>query len=144
MTDPYASPPAVPTGSDGEEPSRQPSGPPPQGSAAPAAGRVGVAALIVGVLALLTSVSILGGVVLGAWALLLGARGRSLARLRGTSTATATAGIVLGALGMAAAGAVYLWVRDDLRDYQACRLGSVSLAQDRACQDAFERSLTGR
>lgn len=103
-----------------------------------------MAALVVGVLALVLGVTIVGGVLLGTFAIALGVRGRARARAKGGGAGTATAGVVLGALGLAAAGATYLYVRDDLADYQGCRKESVSIAQDKACERQLQRSIEGR
>lgn len=89
-------------------------------------------------------VSIVGGVVLGALAVSLGVRGLSRARTQGGSAGAAVAGIVLGALGLALAGATYLYVRDDLAEYQGCRKESVSLAQDRVCKEQLKHDIEGR
>ena len=103
-----------------------------------------MAALVLGVLALVTSPTIVGGVLIGASAIALGARGRAAARARGGSADSATAGIVLGGLGVAIAGGLYLWIADDLRELRGCQLESVSVAQDRACEQQFQRGITRR
>jgi hypothetical protein len=73
---------------------------------------LGVAALIVGVCALIGSFSIAGGIVLGIVAVILGFVGRGRVR-RGEATngGVATAGIVLGVLGIIA-GLIFvaIWV----------------------------------
>ena len=117
-------------------------GPPP--GAAAGAGGLGAAALVAGVLALVLGVTMVGGVLLGALAVLLGTRGRQRARLRGGRSGTATAGVVLGLLGVVVAAATYAYVRDDLSEFRDCRRASVSLAQDRACEQQLRATIERR
>ncbi|HVM26554.1 MAG TPA: DUF4190 domain-containing protein [Mycobacteriales bacterium] len=104
-----STPPADPYGAQGE-PFREP-GPHPAGGA-PAAGYgaghrgpmkngLGIAALVVGVLSLPAAFTIIGGVVLGLLAIVLGLVGRGRAK-RGEADngGMALAGVVLGALGV--------------------------------------------
>ncbi len=128
-----------------------PTGPPQAGPGAPeppAGGRearsLGTAALVTGLLALVLGVTVVGGVLLGTLSITLGVRAQHRARAAGTRSGTATAGIVLGAFGMAVAGATYLWIRGPLEEYQGCRKESVSIAQDQACEREFRRSVEGR
>jgi hypothetical protein len=138
-------------GSGGGPPGGQPWGSAPYGSggpAGPARNGLGVAALVLGLLALLTSVTIVGGIVLGLAAIVLGALGRGRAR-RGEASngGTATAGIVLGVLGavlavvLLAAG-VALFQSDQGQELVDCleRAGSDTAAQQ-ACQREFTEQL---
>ena len=96
---------------------------------------------MLGLLAVLLGVSIIGGVVLGVPAILLGAQGRARGHLQDTGAGTALAGMVLGALGLALAGLTWLYVHDDYTEYQACKRASVSFAQDAECMREFERAV---
>lgn len=129
VPDPFAPPPG--------------SSPAPRGPAAPGAGGVGTAALVLGVLALTTGLTILGGVLFGGPAVALGLRGRARARTLGGPSGTAVAGAVLGLLGLLTALGAYLYIKDELEEFEGCRKESASLAQDRACEDALRRSLSG-
>lgn len=131
--DPFAPPPASP-----------PAGPPSRPDAAPAgAGGLGTASLVLGLLALALGVTLVGGVLFGGPAVVLGLQGRARARARGGPSGTAVAGALLGLLGLLLALGTYLLVRDDIEQYERCRRASVSLAQDRACEDALRGSLPG-
>ena len=123
----------------------QPTGPPLSGPPPPRqGGRLGVGALVAGVLAVLIGVSIIGGAVFGTVAVVLGVAGRAQARSQGRRPGAAVAGIVLGVLGLLVAGGTWLYVRDDIEEYQGCRRESVSLAQDRACERALRDAIQGR
>ena len=126
--DPFAPPPQPPV------PTRPP-------ERAPGAG-LGTAALVLGVLALVTGLTIVGGVLFGVPAVLLGLRARAAAH--GGAAGTGIAGAVLGVLGLLTAAGVYLYIQDDLAEYEGCRKESVSLAQDQVCEDALRRSISGR
>ena len=135
--DPFAAP------APGAPPVRPPSVVPGE-PAGKGAGGLGTAALVVGVLAFLTGLTVLGGVLFGGPAVALGLRARARARAAGAPAGTAVAGIVLGLLGLLLALAAYLYVQDDLEEYQGCLKESISFAQDRVCEDALRRSLSGR
>ncbi len=132
---PFGQAPGPPTGLPSDGP------PPPAG-----AGGLGTAALVAGALALVLGVTIVGGVLLGTLAVMLGARARARARAgaHGGGAGTALAGIVLGTLGLAVAGGMWLYVQDDLADYQGCKKASVSFAQDRECEQQLRRGIEGR
>ena len=100
----------------GAQPGPQPYGGPPPGggggfgSPPPRTGGrngLGVAALILGLLALLTSITVVGGILLGLLAIVLGIVGRGRAK-RGEANngGMALAGIILGLLGLLIAGAL--------------------------------------
>lgn len=131
--DPFAPPPVPP-----------PAPQVPRNPAAPGAGGLGTAALVLGVLAAVTGPTILGGVMFGGPAVALGLRGRARALAAGGPAGTSVAGAVLGLLGLLLALGTYLYVADDLEEYEGCQRASVSLAQDQACEDALRRSITGR
>lgn len=131
--DPFAPPPA-----------QGPAVPPGRQDPAPAgAGTLGTASLVLGLLALALGVTLVGGVLFGGPAVVLGLQGRARARARGGPSGTAVAGALLGLLGLLLALGTYLLVRDDIERYERCRRASVSLAQDRACEDALRGSLPG-
>ncbi len=96
-------------------------------------------------MALLLGVTIVGGAVLGALAIALGLHARNRAAGSGRTVGrTGVAGLVLGVLALLAAGGTWLWLHDDLADYQGCRRESVSLAQDRACEQQLKDRIAGR
>jgi len=97
-----------------------------------------------GVLSVLLGVTIIGGVLLGAFAISLGVRGLARRRATGGRAGTAVAGMLLGVLGLVIAGGTWLYVRDDVRDYNQCRRGSISPAQDAACKEQLRRGIEGR
>lgn len=108
--DPYGSPPSAQPGwgqaPQGQQPSgqQQPYGQQPWGTGGPGGGKsngMGVAALVLGLLALVTSITIVGGIVFGVLAIVLGLVGRGRAR-RGEADngGMAVAGVVLGLVGL--------------------------------------------
>lgn len=106
---------------------------------------LGVAALVLGILALLTSITIVGGIVLGLIALILGVLGRGRAKRREANNGgMALAGIILGVLGIVlsvaiiAAGASFL-NSDTGRQLTDC---IESAGNDPAAQQQCERELT--
>lgn len=143
--DPYAAPPREREPVPGRTP--PPRWDPPAGPAAdrpppaPGPGRLGVAALVTGAVSVLLGLTVLGGLVLGTAALVLAARGR--ARAAGAPAGTALAGGLLGLVGIAIAVGTYTWLQPHLEEYQGCRKESVSLAQDRACEQRLRDSLPG-
>jgi hypothetical protein len=104
--DPYASPPS-PSAAGSPPPQGQPYERPPWGSAPAAHGApaprngLGTAALVLGILAVATSITVVGGVVLGVLAVVLGVIGRRRAgRREADNGGIALAGIVLGAVAL--------------------------------------------
>jgi len=105
---------------------------------------LGTAALVVGVIALLTSWLIFGGL-LGIVAIILGVIGLGrVKRHEATNRGSAIAGIVLGVLGLLAAGAVIaagaaFFNSDGFRNLTECleQAGSDTAAQQQ-CQRDFE------
>lgn len=78
----------------------------PEPVAAPRNG-LGTAALVVGIVALVTSFTVVGGIVLGVVALVLGVIGRGRAkRGEATNRGMATAGVVLGLVGIVLSAAL--------------------------------------
>jgi len=138
---PYGSPPANQPGY-GQPAPGGPAGSPKNG--------LGVAALVLGILALLTSFTVLGGVLFGLLAIVLGLVGRGRAK-RGEATngGMALAGVILGVLGLLisvaliALGASFL-NSDSGRELQDC---IESAGQDQAaaqqCQRDFAENITG-
>jgi len=96
-----------------------------------------------GVLSVLLGVTIIGGVLLGAFAISLGVRGLARRRATGGRAGTAVAGMLLGVLGLVIAGGTWLYA-GDVRDYNQCRRGSISPAQDAACKEQLRRGIEGR
>ena len=119
----------------------------PQPSSSPRNG-AGIAALILGILALLTVWTIIGGVVFGILAIILGIVGRShFKKQRATNGGMSVAGIVLGvlaligAIGLAVLG-VGLFTMIGGRDFVDCvrDAGNDSAAVQR-CEDEFRQNV---
>jgi hypothetical protein len=110
----------------------------------------GVAALVLGILALLLSWTIIGGVLLGALALIFGVLGRSRAK-RGEATngGVSVAGIVLGIVGVVIAIALIafglsLFNSPVGRNYQQClQQAGGSPAMIQQCVDELGRQISG-
>ena len=110
---------------------------------------LGVAALILGLLALLTSITIVGGILLGLLAIVLGIVGRGRAK-RGEANngGMAVAGIILGLLGLLIAGALVAVGASFLNSDTGKRLQDCieSAAGNQAainrCQTEFQNELT--
>jgi hypothetical protein len=103
---------------------------------------LGTAALIVGILALVTSITVIGGVLFGIAAIVLGVLGRGrVKRGEADNGGMATAGIVLGVLGLlaaialVAAGAAVLFNTEGGREFIDC----VNEAPDQAAVEQCER-----
>jgi hypothetical protein len=110
-----------------------------------------IAALILGALALLSSWTLIGGILLGLAAVVLGfiASGRAK-RGQGSGRGMAITGIILGLLGLAAAialivGAVTFLNSDTGQELQDCldRAGSDQAAID-SCERRFEDDIMDR
>lgn len=109
----------------------------------------GVAALVLGILALLTSITVVGGILFGVLALVFGVLGRGRARRQeATNGGMATAGIVLGLLGLLLSAAlivagVSVLNSDSGQAYQDCLRNA---GQDRAavsqCAREFSKKIT--
>lgn len=136
------------TASGGYRPPAYPYPPPAYpGFGGPAAGPrngLGIAALLIAIAGLVTALSVVGGVVLGSVAVLLGVLGRGRAK-RGEADngGVAMAGIVLGALAVVAGIVcvfiyVGIWKSVGGDDYLSCmsRAGSDPVSQQR-CTDRF-------
>jgi hypothetical protein len=109
----------------------------------------GTAALILGILAVFTSITVIGGVLLGVLAVILGAIGRGRAK-RGEANngGSALAGLICGVVGMLlAAGLLAVGVSvlnsDSGQEFKDCveRAGNDSAAQER-CAEEFSDSIT--
>jgi hypothetical protein len=110
---------------------------------------LGVAALVLGILALLTSITLVGGIVLGLAAVVLGVLGRGrVQRREADNGGVATAGIVLGVLGIVVSAAIIalgvsIFNSDSGKKYQDCLNGAGSdRAAAQACADQFGKDLT--
>lgn len=119
------------------------------GGAPPAGGRrngLGTAALVLGVLALVLCWTIVGGIVLGIAAIVLGVLGRSRARKGEASNGgMAVAGLVLGVLGLLAAGAIIAlgiaaFNSADFQNLTDCLESAQDQSQVEDCQREFEDS----
>lgn len=127
-----------------------PGGRPPFGTAGgPPRNGVGTAALVVGVLSVPAAITLVGGAVLGLVAIVLGVSGRRRAR-QGTATngGAATAGIVLGVLGLLATAAVIaagvsLLTSDSGRSLVECVQDAPDQAAVEECQRSFEEEVVG-
>jgi hypothetical protein len=110
---------------------------------------IGTAALVVGILAVLASITVVGGILFGVVAIILGAIGRGRAKRReATNGGSATAGLVLGIVGLVLSAAlvavgVSFLNSDTGKKLQNCldSAGSDQAAQT-ACQQQFEDELT--
>jgi hypothetical protein len=119
-----------------------------RGPARPPRNGLGVAALILGILALLAAVSILGGILLGLVAIILGVLGwRRAKRGEATNGGLAVVGLVTGSLAvLISAGLLALGVSvlqsPVGRDYQECiRNAGNDQAAVQRCAEQFGRSL---
>lgn len=112
---------------------------------------LGVAALVAAIAGLVTALSVIGGIALGAVAVLLGFLGRARVRRREADNgAVATAGIVLGVLAVLAGLAcifvyVGIWRTAGGDDYVNCmtKAGSDPVAQQQ-CTDRFREHFENR
>ena len=149
VPDPSTTPPPAPQPA--QQPAQQPAwGQQPYGTApaAPSNG-MGTAALVVGILAVLSVITVIGGVVLGVVAVILGvmARGR-VKRGEASNGGAALAGIVLGAaaallsIAIVAAG-VSLINSDSGKKLQDCLDKAGDQAAIEQCQREFRDDLTG-
>ncbi|MTE19371.1 DUF4190 domain-containing protein [Streptomyces sp. TRM43335] len=120
----------------------------------PAGGRpprngLGIAALVLGVIALLLFWTLLGGIVLGLAAIVLGIVGRRRAK-RGEATngGMALAGAVVGGLGLVAsvalvvAGVSFL-NSDEFKNFEDCVNRAETAADREQCERDFNRDLGG-
>jgi hypothetical protein len=115
---------------------------------------LGVAALVIGIIGLVLVWSVVGGIVLGILAVIIGvlARGRCK-RGEADNIGVATSGIVLGILAVLVS-VVFIWIWVSVgqrwydeyggREYMDCmqRAGSDRVAQQE-CEDAFRNRLEG-
>jgi hypothetical protein len=135
----------------------QPGGYPPPGYGAPPPyGRaprngLGIAALVLGVLALLACWTVVGGLLFGLLAIVLGVIAWRRARRRlATNGGMAIAGVVLGVIGVVLSGlllwvGIWLWNSDEVRTLRTCLddAGSNQAAIDR-CEREFQDQVENR
>lgn len=137
--DPFATP-------SGDRPAAQPYSAPGFGDPAPAQPRngLGTTAFVLGLLALLTFWTMVGGVVLGVLAVVLGAVARGRAKRReATNGGLAVAGIVLGLVGLIlSAGMIAFLASDTGRDLRACFDRSTTQAERDQCSEDVVNDLT--
>lgn len=124
-------------------------GAPPPGSGAAPRNGLGIAALVLGLLALLSSWTVVGGIVFGLLAIVLGVIGRGRAK-RGEANngGLALAGIILGALGLLIsigiiAGIASLLGSDTVQDLQDCIDRAATDAEVQQCQTDLQEDLGG-
>lgn len=108
--------------------------------------RAGTVAVVFGALALLSS-PVLGGLLLGVPALILGIRARRRAARNGSvPDGRATAGMVLGGIALAVSSAfvVYVLTGSAFRDYLDCvRAAGESSTAAEACEDSLRDQISG-
>lgn len=124
-------------------------GAPPPGSGAVPRNGLGIAALVLGLLALFSSWTVVGGILFGLLAIVLGVIGRGRAK-RGEANngGLALAGIILGALGLLisigliALGASLL-NSDSVQNLQECLEQATTDAEVQQCQTDLQENLGG-
>ncbi len=124
-------------------------GAPPPGSGAAPRNGLGIAALVLGLLALFSSWTVVGGILFGLLAIVLGVIGRGRAK-RGEANngGLALAGIILGALGLLIsigiiAGLASLLGSDTVQDLQDCIEQAATDAEVQQCQTDLQEDLGG-
>jgi hypothetical protein len=143
---PLAGPPAQGEGAPAWTGGRPPFGTAP---AAPTRNGLGTAAVVVGLLSLPAAITVIGGALAGLIAVVLGVQARRRVRTaEADNGGAATAGIVLGCLGLAATlVAVAVWVTllrsDTGQDLVQCLSSAPDQAAVERCQRQFEDELTG-
>jgi hypothetical protein len=128
--------------------------PPPNATSAPAPSSpkngLGAAALALAVVGLVCSLSVLGGVLLGVVAIILGVTGRRRARLGEASNGeVATSGMVLGALAIVVSlAAVGIWVRGyqevDFGSYVKCLSSNTDPQHVDKCANEFRQRVADK
>lgn len=124
-------------------------GAPPPGSGAAPRNGLGIAALVLGLLALFSSWTVVGGILFGLLAIVLGIIGRGRAK-RGEANngGLALAGIILGALGLLIsigiiALGVSLFSSDTVQDLKDCVERATTDAEIQQCQIDLQTDLGG-
>ncbi len=124
-------------------------GAPPPGSGAAPRNGLGIAALVLGLLALLSSWTVVGGILFGTLAIVLGVIGRGRAK-RGEANngGLALAGIILGALGLLISiGIIILGASilgsDTVQDLKNCVERATTDAEVQQCQTDLQEDLGG-
>jgi hypothetical protein len=118
-------------------------------TAAPRNG-MGTAALVLGIIALLSCWTVLGGLLLGALALIFGIIGRRRAnRHQATNGGAALAGAILGGLALAVsililavAGVFLINHKEEFKNYRDCVAHANTGSERQQCSDDFNRSVT--
>jgi hypothetical protein len=129
--------------------------PPPPYAGLPAAppkpkNGLGAAALLVAIVGMVGSISIVGGIALGATAIVLGFSGRRRAKQgEATNGEVATAGIALGALAIVVSlAAIAIWVRGyqelDFGSYVNCISKGSDPQHVEKCADEFQQRLNDK
>lgn len=118
--------------------------------ARPVRNGVGIAALIFGILAILTSITVVGGVLLGIVAIVLGFIGRSRFKKReATNGGVALAGIITGALGLVlsivlvVAGAALFFGSGGSDLVNCVNSAKGDQARIQQCNNQFQQGVTG-
>ncbi len=110
---------------------------------------LGIAALILGIIGLLTFWTVVGGILLGLLAVILGIVGfRRTRRGQATNSGVSITGIVLGALALVAsvviiAAGVSLLHSQKFQNYQDCVRHASSESQRQDCADQFSHAVNG-
>jgi hypothetical protein len=112
---------------------------------------LGIASLVIAIIGLLSAISVIGGIILGIVAVVIGiaARGR-VKRGEATNGGVAVAGIVLGVLAIIAGIvsifiAIYIWKDIGGDDYFDCmRKAGSDRASQQQCQDQFKQHVEDR
>lgn len=123
-------------------------GAPPPGSGAAPRNGLGIAALVLGLLALFTSWTVIGGILFGLLAIILGIVGRGRAK-RGEANngGMALAGVILGALGLLISVALIaigasLLSSDTVQNLQECLEQAATDADAQECQRDFQEDFS--
>jgi uncharacterized protein YacL len=112
---------------------------------------IGTAALVFGIIGLITCWTVIGGLVLGLLAAILGFVGRGRAnRGEATNGGSAVAGVVLGlvsvvvAIVLIAVGATFLvHHKKDINNLQSCLNNANTQSQRNSCNQQFSNSVNG-
>src|SRR3954454_18916002 len=145
----YGAPP--PYGAPPGQPAPYASGGPYGGPAGPPRNGLGTAALVLGIIAIPGILTVVLGIVLGLLALIFGIIGRKrYSRREATNGGAAMAGAILGGVALAvsiilvAVGATFFAKhKSDIEKLRDCINNAQTQRQRQACQDQFQRDVTG-